>query len=73
MPLNISVFEASKLVSTKTLLLKHYYRRQGHFVIFPVIFPLFRGWGKGGKFSNFLLFFSIFLVGGGAWACKGQA
>ena len=24
-----SVFEASKLVSTKTLLLKHYYRRQG--------------------------------------------
>ena len=23
------VFEASKLVSTKTLLLKHYYRRQG--------------------------------------------
>ena len=26
-----SVFEASKLVSTKTLLLKHYYRRQGKF------------------------------------------
>ena len=29
MPLKRSVFEASKLVSTKTLLLKHYYRRQG--------------------------------------------
>ena len=29
MPLNIVFFEASKLVSTKTLLLKHYYRRQG--------------------------------------------
>ena len=29
MPLNIVVFEASKSVSTKTLLLKHYYRRQG--------------------------------------------
>ena len=26
---NIVLFEASKLVSTKTLLLKHYYRRQG--------------------------------------------
>ena len=30
---NNSVFEASKLFSTKTLLLKHYYRRQG-FVFF---------------------------------------
>ena len=29
MPLNIVVLEASTLVSTKTLLLKHYYRRQG--------------------------------------------
>ena len=29
MPFNNSVFEASKLVSTKTLLLKQYYRRQG--------------------------------------------
>ena len=29
MPLNIAFFEASKSVSTKTLLLKHYYRRQG--------------------------------------------
>ena len=28
-PLKCSVFEASKLVSTKTLLPKHYYRRQG--------------------------------------------
>ena len=33
-----SVFEASKLVSTKTLLLKHYYRHQGMF-FFPS-FPL---------------------------------
>ena len=29
MPLKNSVLEASKLVSTKTLLLKHYYRHQG--------------------------------------------
>ena len=29
MPLNIVFFGASKLVSTKTLLLKHYCRRQG--------------------------------------------
>ena len=29
MPLKDSVFEAPKLVSTKTPLLKHYYRRQG--------------------------------------------
>ena len=29
MPLNIVLWEASALVSTKTLLLKHYYRRQG--------------------------------------------
>ena len=29
MPLKIGVSEAPKLVSTKTLLLKHYYRRQG--------------------------------------------
>ena len=29
MPLKIVFFEASKLVSTKTLLLKHYYRHQG--------------------------------------------
>ena len=29
MPLKIVFFEASKWVSTKTLLLKHYYRRQG--------------------------------------------
>ena len=29
MPLKNSVFEAPKLVSTKTLLLKHYYCRQG--------------------------------------------
>ena len=29
MPLKICVFEAPKLVTTKTLLLKHYYRRQG--------------------------------------------
>ena len=29
MPLNIVVLEASKKVSTKTLSLKHYYRRQG--------------------------------------------
>ena len=29
MPIKIVLFEAPKLVSTKTLLLKHYYRRQG--------------------------------------------
>ena len=29
MPLKNRVFEAPKLVTTKTLLLKHYYRRQG--------------------------------------------
>ena len=29
MPYKNSVFEASKVVSTKTLLLKHRYRRQG--------------------------------------------
>ena len=29
MPLNLFFFEASKLVSTKALLLKHDYRRQG--------------------------------------------
>ena len=29
MPLKIVFLEAPKLVSTKTLLLKHYYRRQG--------------------------------------------
>ena len=29
MPLNIVFFEASKSVSTKTLLLKHYYHREG--------------------------------------------
>ena len=31
MPSKNSVFEAPKLVTTKTLLLKHYYRRQGLF------------------------------------------
>ena len=31
MPLEYGGFEASKLVSSKTLLLKHYYRRQGYF------------------------------------------
>ena len=34
MPLNIVFFEASKLVSTKTLLLKHHYRRQGDIYFF---------------------------------------
>ena len=29
MPLNVVFFKASRLVSTKTLLLKHDYRRQG--------------------------------------------
>ena len=33
MPLNIVFLEASKLVSTKTLLLKHYYRRQGKSIL----------------------------------------
>ena len=39
-----SVLEASKLVSTKTLLLKHYYRRQGKVLwIFCFVFA----WGFG--------------------------
>ena len=29
MPFKVAVFEPSKLVTTKTLLLKHYYRHQG--------------------------------------------
>ena len=32
-----SVFEASKLVSTKTLLLKHYYRREGFLGASPLV------------------------------------
>ena len=48
MPLKIVLFEASKLVSTKTLLLKHNYRRQGcHSFLFTIslafcwfLFPL---------------------------------
>ena len=38
MPLKNSVFEAPKLVSTKTLLLKHYYRRQGFMSFFLMCF-----------------------------------
>ena len=47
-----SVFEASKLVSTKTLLLKHYYRRQGREAPYQrkssenILFVLRRLWGR---------------------------
>ena len=47
MPFKIVFFEASKLVTTKTLLLKHYYRRQG-FSPFSSKRPLF---GRGQKHS----------------------
>ena len=40
MPLKTVFFEAPKLVSTKTLLLKHYYRRQGHNFMHVPLFPI---------------------------------
>ena len=41
MPLNNSVFETPKLVSTETLLLKQYYRRQGicHMFLLQMVTP----------------------------------
>ena len=56
MPFKIVVFEASKLVSTKTLLLKHDYRRQGDFpLFFYAVFPFFLT-----HFFAFLRFSSLF-------------
>ena len=51
MPFNIVFFEASKLVSTKTLLLKHYYCRQGKFKTFTrnSLKNFFRGDFEGAK------------------------
>ena len=67
MPLNIVFSEAPKLVSTKTLLLKHYYRLQGYpflsflglsrfFRIFPICLGMVRG------FSRFVPFLFLGLL-----------
>ena len=47
MPLRISVFEVSKSVSTKTLLLKHYCRHQG-FCVCKVVVLFWRDVSPGG-------------------------
>ena len=58
MPLKNSVFEASKSVSTKTLLLKHYYRLQGitYLVGAPRVFRVIRHvlmfWGYAPKHNR---------------------
>ena len=50
MPFKYCVFEASKVVSTKTLLLKHCCRRQGFGSVLGSVSGPFRGvgWGRGG-------------------------
>ena len=56
-----SVFDASKLVSTKTLLLKHRYRRQGFYTPPPPLKGYFQGAVKGiylkGLFAQSRLFY----------------